>query len=301
MSDVLNKIINEDVLVGLKQIPDETVSLVFNSPPYNTDIKYNSHDDNMPWDEYLAWIKEVWTECNRVLRPGGRLVINIDATTNWDEDRDKEYIRPIYARLVEQMDDIGLNFRGEILWLKHQVVGRQTAWGSYMSCSNPVIRRNHEYLLIWSKDSWKLEGDSEMSDMTDKEFQDWTMSSWEIVPETRSYGRHPAPFPEELARRVIKLFSYRGDVVLDPFSGSGTTCKVAVDNWRKYIGIELDKDYAESSRKRISKAFSDRAISENEEGEDSTYVPRSERIKNKTVSPTQRKKNPPPGPDIFNG
>lgn len=300
LDEHVNKIHCMDCIDGLKAIPDESISLVFCSPPYNTDIQYASHEDNMTWIDYLNWLKQVWTECARVLRPGGRLAINIDAITNWDDDGGAEYTRPVYAELVNMMREIdGMNFRTEIMWCKHQVVGRATAWGSYMSSSNPVVRRNHEYVLVWSKGQWNLPGDSEYSDMTAQEFNDWTMSTWEISPEGRKLGKHPAPFPQELCRRVIKLFSFRGDIVLDPFCGSGTTCKVAVDQWRRFIGYDKDTGYASYAKSRVEKAISEQPHYKEAGGIPGKlgdynskvgYTTRSKRIEHKEPSRTQRKK-----------
>lgn len=277
LSDVCNKLIVGDVVESLKYIPDESVSLIFTSPPYNTEIKYDSHNDKMPWADYLSFLKQVWIECHRILKPGGRLCINIDAITNWDDDKDKEYIRPIYAELVNMMRDIeGMHFRSEIAWAKTgvkvekeedldnieakadrgQVVGRATAWGSYRSCSNPVVMRTHEYILVWSKDSWRLDGDAELCDLSDVEFLKLTRSVWCVQPETSAYDGHPAPFPVELATNVIKLFSYMGDVVLDPFGGSGTTAVSSVKHWRRFIYVDCDKGYSASAKKRLEKAIS---------------------------------------------
>jgi len=261
MSGVINSIIHDDVLEGIKQIPDNTVSLIFTSPPYNVGIKYGNHEDTMKYSDYLEWLKSIWKECYRVLRPGGRLVINIDSMVNHEETREAKkvdhtnriYFRPIYADLVNMNEDIGYNFRCDIAWFKHQVVGRATAWGSYKSCSNPIVRRNHEYLLVWNKGPWQLkptEKDSK-SDLTKEEFESWTMSHWFIQPETRKLGGHDVPFPEKLAKRVIKLYSYPGDVVLDVFSGTGTTSKVAHVLGRKYIGIDNHLESVEYSRRRI--------------------------------------------------
>ena len=271
MTFELDTIIFDDVLKGLATIPDGIVSLVVTSPPYNVGMEYGKRDDREPWKQYIDWLGKIMKECKRVLRDGGRLIINIDSIVNHEEDNDKEYFRPIYADLVNIGRDVGLNFRTDICWFKHQVVGRATAWGSYCLCSNPTIRRNHEYLLVWSKGPWRLEGDSEQSDMTKAEFEEWTMSFWHIQPETKKKGGHPCPFPEELVKRCIKLFSYRGDVVLDPFMGSGTTAYVAKMLSRHYIGIENSKewlDYANDRVASISDMFGDE-----------TYIPRSERLK----------------------
>jgi DNA modification methylase len=267
MSDVIDSIICDDVLRGMSKIPDNSVSLVLTSPPYNVNIEYDNWVDNMPHQEYVSWLKSVWAECYRVLRPGGRLVINHDATVNHQDD--SSYVRPMYSELCVMNQEIGFKFFTDIAWYKHQVVGRATAWGSYDSCSTPVVRRNHEYVIVWSKDSFTLPGDSEQSDMTPDEFEQWTMSFWHIQPETRNLGDHPVPFPEELARRVIKLFSYRNDVILDPFCGSGTTPFVAKMLNRRYIGIDNSKKYVKFARDRIESA-SDIFTEE--------YVPRSRRI-----------------------
>jgi modification methylase len=267
-----NQIILGDVLEGLSLIPDESVHLICTSPPYNCNIPYGNHNDGMPWKVYLDWLFSIWKECSRVLVSGGRMAINIDSITNRQNPEDKEYIRPILAELVFQMRQIPcMMYRTEIAWYKQNVAGRATAWGSHLSCSNPVMRRNHEHILVWSKDSWRLEGDSELSDMTQKEFEAWTMSAWHIQPETKNLGCHPAIFPEEMVRRVIKLYSYRENLVLDPFCGSGTTCVVAASHGRRYIGIDNHKPYVEYAERRIEH--------ETNEAIPVPYVPRSERLK----------------------
>jgi len=600
LDDVVNKIHCMDVLDGLRDIPDDCVALTASSPPYNVKIKYGDHEDNMPYQEYLDWLKDVFSEVYRVTKDGGRIAINIDAMTNRQEDKDQEYIRAIYAHLYNLMKEIGWKFRTEICWYKQNAVGRKTAWGcyddntrvltdrgfkffkdvdiyvdrfatlnlitnkveyqsasayigeqysgdmyslkskdfdllvtpnhnmllfnhykkvnylrkmencpgsfaipqntlgnysgldkeffilptvkyrkrtkssyirgrqrirmddwlkflgifftdgnvdynekrrcykasiyqskddfleeiklllkrlpfdfkykdskqefytcdkrlaswlqgystknnrkipnfilelsqrqkklfidwlfkgdgsggnkgeylavasndfayklaklfvdcgiifslrkkkkpkervyngnlmrsnvelnifnikksnnywlskseghisknnyngmvycvevpnhtlfverngcctwcgnSYKSPSNPIIRRNHEYILVWSKGNWKLEGDKDLIDITAEEFQQWTLSTWFVQPETRNMGGHPVPFPVKLVRRVLKLFSYKNDVILDPFNGSGTTTYVANMLNRKYIGIDNSLEYCDFARNRI--------------------------------------------------
>lgn len=275
MTDVMNKIICADVLDGLKQIPDGIVSLVFTSVPYNTKIKYSDHDDNMPYKNYLDWMKNIFLDCKRVVRTGGRIVINIDAMTNRQEDKDKDYIRCVYADIYNIMKEIGMLFRTEICWYKQNVAGKDTAWGSFMSASSPVVRRTHEYILVFSKDTWRLEGNNELSDMTKEEFELYTLSTWFITPETKRPGGHPCPFPRELAKRVIKLFSYREDIVLDMFSGSGTTPYMAKKLGRKYIGIDNSKEYCDFAKQRI-KTLDDVIFEEK-------YIPRSERCKTNKI------------------
>lgn len=262
MSKIVNSIICDDVLAGLKKIPDSIVSLLVTSPPYNVDISYDSHKDDMPYREYLQWLKKVFDEGKRVLRNGGRMCINIDAMTNRQEDKPDEYVRPIYVDLGNVMRDIGMKFYGEHVWYKSdkcpckgggQWNGKKTAWGSYMSCSTPSVRRNHEYILVYSKGTFTLEKTAESgdSDISGKEFQDWISSVWSINAETRNMGNHPVPFPVELPSRCIKLYCYPNDVVLDPFNGVGTTTYAAKILNRRYIGIDMSPSYCKFAEDRL--------------------------------------------------
>ncbi|KKM17505.1 hypothetical protein LCGC14_1675120 [marine sediment metagenome] len=221
---------------------------------------YEKCDDNLPYSDYLDWLMEVFTEVYRVTVPGGRCFINIDAMTNRQEDRDREYIRAIYPHLYNIMvEEIGWKFRTEICWLKREAVGKKTAWGSWLSASNPIIRRNHEYIIGFSKGDWKLESEIP-SDLTKKEFEKYTLSTWNVQPETKKRAGHPAPFSEELCKRVIKLFSFPGQIVLDPFSGTGTTCYMSYILGRDYIGIDNSKKYCEYAENRIDTAEQQREL-----------------------------------------
>lgn len=264
---VINTIINDDVIAGLKKIPDGTVTLIITSPPYNVDIPYGTAGDNMPYAIYVKWLADIFKECYRVLRKGGRLIINIDAMTNRQDDKDVEYIRDIRTDLAVELRPVGFMFMGEHVWYKSaldpthnggQFNGKKTAWGSYMMPSLPAVRRNHEYILVYSKEQFKLEKDTESKepDITDKEFQLFIASTWSMNAETRNLGDHPVPFPEELPYRCIKLYSYPNDVILDIFNGTGTVPYVAVKTGRRYIGIDMDKNYCEYAESRIAKAES---------------------------------------------
>lgn len=247
-----NQIICADVLDGLSRIREESVHLIVTSCPFNVDIKYTNHHDTMPHIDYLAWMREVWAACKRVLVVGGRICINIDATMNLEgrpEDR-KERVHPLHVDFTNQLRELDYIYRGEICWTKFNAPGKDTAWGSYCLPSNPHIRRNSEYIILASKESLTLEGDHMMSDLTKDEFHRWTLSEWKITPETRPKG-HPVPYPRELVRRCVKLFSYVGNTVLDPFNGSGTTTSVAFSLGRKYIGIDNSEKYCRIAKRDL--------------------------------------------------
>jgi len=256
---ILDKIICADVIDGLKQIPNSTVHLTFSSPPYCLGIFYDKYDDNLPYQNYLNWLEKVFTLVYKKTVSGGRCAINIDAMTNRQDDVDQEYVRCIYAHVYNFMIKIGWKFRTEICWIKSEAVGKKTAWGSWKSASNPIIRRNHEYLIFFSKDKWKLDSDVK-SDLTRSQFEKYTLSTWDIKPETRKLSSHPCPFPQELAKRVIKLFSFPQQTVLDPFNGTGTTCYMAHMYNRNYIGIDNSEIYCKYARNRIENSAPNTAI-----------------------------------------
>ena len=253
--NVIDNIICSDVIDGLKQIPENIVTLIVTSPPYNVGIEYDNRGDDQPYTEYLSWLKSVYTESKRVLRKGGRLIVNIDAMTNRQADKDQEYSRCIYAHTYNIMKELGMLFFGEHIWWKNGVWnGKKTAWGSYMSPSLPAVRRSYEYILVYSKEQFKLEKDefSGEPDITAAEFQNYIDSRWVIQPETKNLGNHPCPYPLELPTRCIKLYSYPNDIILDPFSGTGTTCLAAKMLKRRYIGIDNSPEYVNFSLRRLS-------------------------------------------------
>lgn len=226
---------------NMYQIPDNSIALAFTSPAYNAGKDF---DDDLSMDEYLKTIKNVGKEIYRVLKPGGRYVINIANLGR------KPYI-PMHAFYYDIHMSLGFLPMGEIIWQKAKGASGSCAWGSWMSAKSPRLRDLHEYLLVFAKQSFSRP-DKGDSDITSDEFMAATLSVWEISPEYAKRIGHPAPFPVPLAERVIKLFSYKEEVILDPFVGSGTTCVAAILNNRKYVGFDIMAEYIKLANKRIN-------------------------------------------------
>lgn len=240
----VNRIIKADA-TDLKNIfPDNIVSLIITSPPYNVNKPYGEYDDKREMEEYLAFLNKVWKECYRVLRVGGRIVINVGNVNR------KPYY-PLTVYITNQMLSLGYLMRGDIIWDKGAAVASgKTSWGSYRRPSNPVIRDQHEYILVFSKKSYSLKRKvTGYSDISDTDFSVNTRSVWYMQPESDTW--HPAPFPLELPMRAIKLYTDPGDLVFDPFSGSGTTCLAAKILNRKWIGTDIDENYVQKANDRI--------------------------------------------------
>ena len=222
-------------------IPDNSVALAFTSPPYNVGKDY---DDNMTLEDYLGLIQRVGREVYRVLKPGGRYVINIANLGR------KPYI-PLNSHFYRVLTEVGFLPMGEIIWQKGKGANANCAWGSWKSARSPRLRDLHEYLLVLAKESFSRPDKGE-SDIEGSEFMEATLSIWNIPSESARKVGHPAPFPVELAARVIKLYTYVEDVVLDPFVGSGTTCVAAKQLKRHYVGFDISPEYCELSEKRLA-------------------------------------------------
>ncbi|MBM4404165.1 MAG: site-specific DNA-methyltransferase [Candidatus Cloacimonetes bacterium] len=227
---------------NMSQLPDRSVHLMITSPPYNVTKAY---DNNLNLDEYRDLLRRVWNETYRVLVHGGRVCINIANLGR------KPYI-PLHRYIIEDMQDIGFFMRGEIIWNKGSSASPSTAWGTWLSAKNPVLRDIHEYILVFSKDNYTRESKGRHNDITRDEFLEYTKSMWDFPAVSAKKIGHPAPFPEELPRRLIKLYSYIDDVILDPFLGSGTTSLAAVKSQRHYVGYDLDQSYIDLADKRIN-------------------------------------------------
>lgn len=246
----VNNILNLDVIKGLRQLDKDSVDLIVTSPPYNLDIGYLDNRDNLTYGDYMQWGREwVWL-CKEVLKPDGRICINVPIETNLTG---KKFIQSDYIWMLESC---GYKRMANITWDKRNVT-RRTAWGSWKSPSYPVVNNPLECILVYCKEIPRHAGDKENIDITREEFIEYTMGVWNMPPAKKSKVGHPAPFPDELPYRCIKLFSYRNDLVLDPFVGSGTTVAVAKSLGRRYIGIDISKQYCEMSENRLGSILVD--------------------------------------------
>ena len=225
------------------------MDIIVTSPPYNFGQSYaeDPHDDTHEWNAYFSELLAIWQECVRVLKPGGRLAVNIQPLFS-------DYV-PTHHIISSQLMKLGLLWKAEILWEKNNYNAKYTAWGSWKSPSMPYLKYTWEFVEVFDKETHKKAGLKEDIDITDDEFKEWVIGRWSIPPETRmkEYG-HPAMFPEEIPRRLLKLFSYRNDIVLDPFNGAGTTTLVAWKQFRRFIGIDVSPQYCQKAIERIERS-----------------------------------------------
>ena len=224
-------------------IPDGSLHLMITSPPYNVTKAY---DEDLSLDEYLGLLKNVFSESYRVLVQGGRACVNVANLGR------RPYL-PLSDYISQIMLEIGFLMRGEIIWDKGSKAGVSMAWGSWRSASNPVLRDTHEYIQVFSKGVFKRQkGEGQQNTITREQFMEWTRSVWTMSPESARKVGHPAPFPVELPYRLIQLYTFTGDIVLDPFMGSGSTAIAALKSDRKYVGYEIDPAYLQRAEERIA-------------------------------------------------
>jgi DNA modification methylase len=227
---------------SMEEVPDSSVHLMVTSPPYNVGKEY---DEDFTLKEYLLFLKSVFKEVYRVLVPGGRVCINVANLGR------KPYI-PLHAYIADDMIDLGYFMRGEIIWNKASSASPSTAWGSWLSASNPTLRDVHEYILVFSKETYKRNLLEKREDtITKEEFLEVTKSVWNFPAVSAKQVGHPAPFPVELPYRCIQLYTFENEVVLDPFMGSGQTALAALKTGRHYIGYETDQEYVQLAENRI--------------------------------------------------
>jgi DNA modification methylase len=241
-----NTIICGDSAEVLKKIPSNSIDLVFTSPPYNFGLDYQTGEDGILWDDYFEKLFAVFSECIRVLKFGGRILINVQPLFS-------DYI-PIHHIISNFFMQNKLIWKGEILWEKNNYNCKYTAWGSWKSPANPYLKYTWEYVEIFCKGDLKKTGNKEDADISADEFKKWVVARWSIGPERamKEYG-HPAMFPEELVERVLKMFSYKHDIILDPFNGIGTTAVVAKKLGRQYIGIDISDEYCKKTQERLKR------------------------------------------------
>ena len=226
---------------NMSELPDSSIHLMVTSPPYNVGKVY---DEDMTMVEHLSSLERVWAEVFRLLVLGGRACINIANLGR------KPYI-PMHAWITESMLRLGFLMRGELIWNKAASASSSTAWGSWKSATNPTLRDVHEYILIFSKNSYARSGAGKKSTIERDEFLEYTKSIWTFPSESARRIGHPAPFAVELPRRLIQLYSFEGDVVLDPFAGSGSTCLAALRANRLFVAYEKSRRYVRLAEKRI--------------------------------------------------
>jgi site-specific DNA-methyltransferase (adenine-specific) len=226
----------------MAQLPDDSVHLMVTSPPYNVGKEY---DQDLTLEEYLRFLEQVWREVYRVLVPGGRACINVANLGR------KPYI-PLHAFIVQGMLELGFLMRGEIIWNKAASASTSTAWGSWLSATNPTLRDVHEYILVFSKGAFKrhkLAGRE--TTISKEEFLEYSKSVWSFPAESAKKIGHPAPFPIELPLRLIQFYTFEAEVVLDPFMGSGQTALAGIQTGRHFVGYEIDPAYVELAINRI--------------------------------------------------
>ncbi|MCJ7530557.1 MAG: site-specific DNA-methyltransferase [Anaerolineales bacterium] len=224
-------------------IPDQSIHLMVTSPPYNVG---KSYDENLSLGEYLGFLKKVWKEVFRVLVPGGRACINVANLGR------KPYI-PLHALIIEDILELGFLMRGEIIWDKAASASASTAWGSWCSASNPSLRDVHEYILIFSKYTFQRKNIFKRENsITKEDFLTWTKSIWAFPAVSARQIGHPAPYPIDLPYRLIQLYTYKDEIVLDPFMGSGQTALAALKASRQYVGYEVNEEYVQMALRRIA-------------------------------------------------
>ena len=233
-----------DDFLNTKTIEKESVDLIITSPPYDLSIEYEKYDDSVPYNEYLQFTEKWLKKSYDLLKDDGRMCLNIPL------DKNKGGKQSVYGDILKIAKNTGWEYNTTIIW-NEQNISKRTAWGSWLSASAPYVIAPVEIILIMYKKNWKksLKG---KSTITKEEFIEWTNGVWTFNGEKKKKIGHPAPFPLELPNRCMKLFSFEGDIILDPFMGSGTTLLSCQINNRKGIGIEINDKYCDLAKKRLS-------------------------------------------------
>ncbi len=242
-----NILIYRDDILTITAIPESSIDLIITSPPYNIDIHYNSHKDDLSYKDYLAFTEKWLEKCYLLAKDDGRFCLNIPL------DKNKGGQQAVCADITTIARKLGWHYHSTIIWNEGNI-SRRTAWGSWMSASAPYVIAPVEVILVLYKKNWKKSNGKKENDITKQEFMAWTNGVWTFGGQSKKgAGGHPAAFPLELPRRCIKLFSFVGDTVLDPFLGSGSTLIAASQHKRKGIGVDIDKKYCDIAISRLQK------------------------------------------------
>lgn len=242
-------ILNDDIL-KIETIDKESIDLIVTSPPYGVDIKYENYNDNIPYNEYLDFTRKWLMKCFDLAKDDGRFCLNIPL------DKNKGGQQSVCADITTIAKQVGWRYHATIIW-NEQNISRRTAWGSWLSASAPFVIAPVEVIVVLYKKQWEKTHRGE-SGIAKNEFIEWTNGVWNFSGESRKRVGHPAPFPVELPRRCIKLFSYVEDTVLDPFVGSGSTLIACLETGRRGIGVEINSNYCKLAKKRIEKSISEK-------------------------------------------
>jgi len=237
------RIYNEDIL-KIDSIKECSVDLVVTSPPYNVDIRYETYNDKIPYDKYLDFTEKWIAKCYSLAKDDGRFCLNIPL------DKNKGGQQSVCADLTTIAKKVGWRYHATIIW-NEQNISRRTAWGSWLSASAPFVIAPVEVIVVLYKETWKKKSGKGRSDISRDEFLEWTNGVWNFTGESKNRIGHPSPFPVELPRRCMKLFSFVEDTILDPFLGSGTTLIACLETNRRGIGVEIDKNYCDLAVKRL--------------------------------------------------
>lgn len=246
-----NKIYNEDILNILPLIDTNSIHLIITSPPYNVGMDYGEEvNDSKNYQHYKEWIKIWLKECYRILIPGGRIAINLPSTILRSKRCRVAFLTLDYVLI---MREIGFLDREWITWIKMpkgEIPAHSTSWGSWKSPSCPYMRDASETIIVMDKENHKRTDKKGENDIRKEEFMTYTSNCWYMQPEKNR--RHPAPFPFELPYRLIKLYSWKNDIILDPFAGSGTTLLACKETNRQFIGVEINKEFYDMANNRIN-------------------------------------------------
>ncbi len=246
------QVFNADFL-RLEALEAASIELTVTSPPYNVSIDYGEHDDDCAWDGYLDFSKAYLTKLLELTTSGGRLCLNLPL------DKNKGGQQSVGADLTCLAKAVGWKYHSTIIWNEGNI-SRRTAWGSWLSASAPYVIAPVEVVLVLYKDEWKRPAEGRSSGITRDEFLAWTNGVWVFNGESKKRIGHPAPFPIELPRRCIKLFSFESDTVLDPFCGSGSTLLACLETGRKGIGVELEERFCALAKQRTRDALAARLL-----------------------------------------